>query len=137
GRLDTALLAAAILAAIVTVVALHPVRRLDDFRRMPGSQSAQSAGSHLLSTSGTGRWQLWTAAVEQFRTRPVVGQGAGSYEQWQTRHGTLGEFVQDAHSLYLQTLGELGVVGLVLLAGVLAAGFIAGAAGLRDAEAEA
>ena len=136
GRLETALLVAGILAAIVTVVAFHPVRRFDDFRRMPSSQSAQSAESHLLSTSGTGRWQLWAAAVDQFRTRPVVGQGAGSYERWQTRHGTLGEFVQDAHSLYLQTLGELGVIGLVLLAGALAAGFTAGAAGLRSAEAE-
>jgi hypothetical protein len=136
-RVETALLVAAVLAAIGTVFALHPVRRFDEFRRVPTSQSAQSAESHLVSTSGTGRWQLWTAAFDQFRTRPVVGQGAGSYERWQTRHGTLGEFVQDAHSLYLQMLGELGVVGLVLLAGALAAGFIAGAAALRSAEAEA
>lgn len=134
-RLETALLVAGIVAAIVTVVALHPARRFDDFRRMPSSQSAQSAESHLLSGSGTGRWQLWTAAIDQFRTRPVAGQGAGSYERWQTRHGTLGEYVQDAHSLYLQTLGELGVVGLVLVAGMLTAGFTAGAAGLRSAGA--
>ena len=50
---------------------------------------------------------------------------------WQTRHGTLGEFVQDAHSMYLQTLAEHGLVGLVLLATILGAGVVAGAFALR------
>ena len=70
---------------------------------------------HLLSASSTGRWQFWKAAGEQFEEHPVVGDGAGSYEAWWAQHGSFAMFITDAHSLYLETLGELGVVGFALL----------------------
>ena len=71
--------------------------------------------AHLLSGSGSGRWQFWDAAVDEFRTSAVHGRGAGSYADWWAAHGALATSIQDAHSLYLETLGELGVVGLALL----------------------
>ena len=67
----------------------------------------------------------------QMANPAVDGRGAGSYESWWSEHGTLATFVKDAHSLYLQTLGELGVVGLVLLLTALTAGATAGIARLR------
>jgi tetratricopeptide (TPR) repeat protein len=70
---------------------------------------------HLFSTSGNGRWQWWTSAVDEFQSKPVTGRGAGSYESWWLEHATIPAFVRDAHSLYLETLGELGIVGLALL----------------------
>jgi O-antigen ligase len=76
-----------------------------------------------LSANSTGRWQFWKAAGEQFEEHPVVGDGAGSYEAWWARHGSFPMFITDAHSLYLETLGELGLVGFALLF----AGFALGA----------
>jgi len=59
-------------------------------------------------------------ALITFASDPIVGHGAGSYASlWlMRRHLTL--TVQDAHSLYLETLSELGAVGLILLLVVLA-----------------
>lgn len=124
-------LASVAVAAIVAGVALaHPVRRFDDFRKPPLPAPAGQADfvqSHLLSSSGSGRWQFWAAAVSEFRSRPLGGRGAGSYEAWWAAHGSLSAFVRNAHSLYLETLGELGLVGFLLLAGAFLTALGAGA----------
>jgi O-antigen ligase len=74
-----------------------------------------SASSHLLSSGGNGRWQFWGAAVDEFETKPIAGRGPGSYEAWWAQHGSISYFTRHAHSHYLQTLGELGAIGLLLL----------------------
>jgi O-Antigen ligase/TPR repeat len=79
----------------------------------------------LLSLSSNGRIDLWRAAWRQFEERPLVGGGAGSFEQYWRAHRPTDLEVRDAHSLYLETLAELGIVGLVLLATVLAVPFLA------------
>jgi len=84
-----------------------------------------------------GRWQFWQAALDEFRSAPLHGGGAGSYEAWWDRHGSFSYVVRDAHSLVFETLGELGIVGFVLLVGSLAAAVAVGARRLlrtRDAE---
>jgi tetratricopeptide (TPR) repeat protein len=75
-----------------------------------------------LSANSTGRWQFWKAAGKQFEEHPVIGDGAGSYETWWARHGSFSMFITDAHSLYMETLGELGLVGFALLFGAFALG---------------
>jgi hypothetical protein len=115
--------AAAALAALVAVgavVAFDPVARFEEFREPPSSSPTEDfVQRHLTSAGGSGRWQFWTAAADQWREHRLAGEGAGSYESWWAREGSLSLFVRDAHSLYLETLGELGVLGLVLLAGAL------------------
>ena len=110
--------AALALVAIVVVVASHPVRRFDEFKQPP-SAGAVAPGdfvkSHLLSGSGSGRWQFWRAALDQFDTSRLHGRGAGSFATWWAAHGSLETSIQDAHSLYFETLGELGIVGFALL----------------------
>ena len=52
---------------------------------------------------------------------PLVGKGSGSFETWWAQHrGANGGFVRDAHSLDLEVLGELGIVGFALLIGFFA-----------------
>jgi O-antigen ligase len=130
-----------VVAAIVAVVASHPVRRFDDFKANAAHTATvgqTSTQSHLLSSSGSGRWQFWTAAVDEFRAHPLNGGGAGSWQAYWLQHDTLkGFFSQFAHSLYLEALGELGIVGLLLIgAAVLCAvvGAIRSALALRSAE---
>lgn len=57
----------------------------------------------------------------------MVGGGAGSYEAWWAQHGSIPLFVRYAHSLYLEVLGELGVIGFVLLLAALGSALFAGA----------
>ena len=46
---------------------------------------------------------------------PIVGTGAGSYEARWYRYRKSAYAIRDAHSLYAETFGELGVVGLGVL----------------------
>ena len=68
------------------------------------------------------RASLWRVAWHQFESHVALGSGAGTYAlAWarsglvETRGGAL-----DAHSLYFETLAELGLVGFVLLLAFLA-----------------
>jgi hypothetical protein len=69
--------------------------------------------------SGNGREQSLGVAWDAARERPIVGHGAGSYEYiwYEDRPTTL--VIRDAHSLYAETLAELGIVGLALLLAAL------------------
>jgi hypothetical protein len=117
---------AVVLAAVAGAVALDPKERFERFKEVPPSLAGASVQEHLFSGSGNGRWQLWGVAVDEFQRAPVLGQGPGSYEAAWAQHGNLDLFVRDAHSLYLEMLAEVGVVGFVLLAGALTAGVVAG-----------
>ncbi len=70
----------------------------------------------VLSLSSNGRIALWRAAWQDARAQPLLGSGAGTYEQFFYEHRqTAALNVKDAHNLYLETLAELGPVGLALL----------------------
>jgi len=70
----------------------------------------------VLSLSSDGRVALWRVAIADAGSAPLLGSGAGTYEQFFYQHrNTAALNVRDAHSLYLETLAELGPAGLVLL----------------------
>jgi hypothetical protein len=87
----------------------------------------------LFSFSGSGRADLYRAAWRDFEAHPLLGSGAGSFEAYWLQHRPDGQKVRDAHSLYLETLAELGVVGLVLLVVALAAPLVAAVRARRRA----
>ena len=120
-----------LLAGVLAVILAHPVERLRAFKAPPAGAEAIERGDfvkqHLLSGGGSGRWQFWSSAVDQWRQTPVWGDGAGSFESWWAHHGSIALFVRDAHSLYLETLGELGVVGVTLVVSFVVLGLGAGA----------
>jgi hypothetical protein len=125
---------ALIVAAIAGVVAADPVERFNTFKKSPTEfkqVEVDYTRAHLLSGSGSGRWQFWQASVDEFQTRPLVGRGAGSYESWWAQHGSLFRFVRDAHSLWLETLGELGLIGLFLLVSAFGAALVTATSRLR------
>ena len=115
------------------VAAAHPVRLFEHFKAVPAytlntlpTETQNPVQRHILSVGSSGRWQQWASAVKEFRSAPALGKGAGSYEEWWARYGTLKGFVKDAHSLYLESLGELGIVGFVFIAGAFLIGLVAG-----------
>jgi O-antigen ligase len=57
----------------------------------------------------------WRVAVDDSAAHPLFGSGAGSFDDYWREHRRIPASVRDAHSLYLETAAELGVVGLALL----------------------
>src|SRR5204862_5502177 len=105
---------AAVIALTVGIVHADPYKRFESFKQPPQAFTGGSyTSSHLTSDASSGRWQFWDAAVHQFTSKPLTGGGAGSYQAYWAKHGSIQYFVKDAHSLYLQSLGELGVGGLL------------------------
>jgi hypothetical protein len=72
------------------------------------------------------RTAYWDVALADAAAHPALGSGAGTFHQvWVERRPTPNEAF-DAHSLYLETLAELGPLGLLLVAGTLALPFVRG-----------
>jgi tetratricopeptide (TPR) repeat protein len=110
---------AASLAAILVVAILAGPRAWDSFQR--GSEPAGSdPAERLASLSGTRRL-LWSAALDSFAERPLAGIGAGTFEFAWNRDPHRSGHVLDAHSLYLESLAELGIPGALMVIAALAA----------------
>jgi O-Antigen ligase len=78
--------------------------------------AGQSASEgRLTAISGNGRYQFWSAALGAFSSHPLGGIGAGTFQFWWAAHGSRYSYVINAHSLYVETLAETGLVGFVLL----------------------
>jgi len=85
-----------------------------------------------LTKLSTNRGEYWKVALDSFAAHPVIGVGAGSFGVEWRRDRESDDFAQDAHSLYLETLAELGLVGAVLLAALIAAAVRAVTVPARD-----
>ena len=74
-----------------------------------------SGGASRLTSLQSDRYAYWDVALRAFASQPLYGVGAGGWAVWWLRYRTVPAFAQDTHSLPLQTLAELGLVGLALL----------------------
>ena len=119
-KLRLASVAALVVAAVAAVAAGAPGRVSERFKAAP-SASEGDLRTRLLDPSGNGRTAQWRAALDAFSGSPLQGQGAGTYQLAWERHRPTDVYVKDAHALYFEMLGELGVVGLGLLVIALAA----------------
>ena len=90
-----------------------------------------STQTRLLSGSGN-RSDYWRVAWDVFTAHPVAGVGAGNYGAEYYRLGRVAEPIQNPHSLELEVLSELGVLGALVLA-LIVAGVFLGALQMRRA----
>ena len=89
-------------------------------------------------SADSNRYAYWRVALDGFAERPLQGHGAGSFGVLWLRDRTVPEVVRDAHSIWLETAAELGLVGLALLAAFVGAVALAAARARRgDAAAVA
>jgi len=124
-----------LLLAILTLVqgALVRARLLSSRGRMPtrlartlaivGGLVALVAAPFAFAGHERGRY--WSVAWHEVVANPVLGSGAGTFVDWWLRLRTVPLSTLEAHSLYIETLAELGPVGLALLLAALGAGLVA------------
>lgn len=118
--------------AVVVLAALTVARPAleegwDEFRNENTPVESSDPSTRLTSFGGY-RYAIWDATLDAFSSAPAKGIGPGSFEFWWAREGSEVGFLRDGHSLYLETLAELGVFGfgfLVLALGALLAAALA------------
>lgn len=121
-RASLAALGVAVIAAVaIGLAAGLPGKLSDDWQtfKSPTAPAATGAG-RFTSTSGNGRYQYWQSSVDANATDPVTGIGPGNWEFWWAQHASIPGFVLNAHSLYFETLAEVGIVGLIVIVGLVA-----------------
>lgn len=97
------------------------------------AHTGKNLNLRLFSLSGNARAALWRIAWQDYQHHQVLGAGAGTYEPYYLQHRTTGLKVKNAHSLYLETLADLGPVGLLLLVAGLVAPLVAGVRAREEA----
>lgn len=124
----TALMVAAVVAAIIALAAGGTVHHLwQDFKK-PNPPASGTLEGRLLSVSGSHRYQYWQAGMNAFHAHPWKGIGPGAYQYYWAEHNTLSEYVVNAHSLYIESLAETGIIGLTLIGGFVVFVLVGGSA---------
>lgn len=125
-------------AAVAGALAVDLPQRLEgQYERFVDGSGVDAEGdarSRLADVGNNGRLDHWGVALDAFQTQQFRGTGAGTYTLEWARERPTRTKVEDAHSLYLEVLSELGLVGIALLLiaiGALLAGFARRARG-RD-----
>jgi O-antigen ligase len=71
------------------------------------------------------RAAYWPATLAEAGREPLLGSGAGTWQRAWLEHRDEPFSARDAHSLYLETLAELGPLGLAIVLAMLAAPLVA------------
>lgn len=123
----SALVVAAVVgvAAVGVAVALLGGRVFDSLNGnvvRVGSERGTTAATRdrLTDVGGQTRPQYWKVSLSAFADEPITGTGVGTFAQRWAEHRPFAENVTEGHSIYLETLGELGIVGAGLIVAVLA-----------------
>ena len=94
---------------------------------------AAGADPARLASAESNRYAYWQVALEAFADHPLAGVGSGGFRvEWRRERDVL-DPARDAHSLYLETAAELGLVGLLLLGLAIAGVVVSARRGRRDA----
>jgi len=110
-------LSALVLSGLIVGLASGSIaERWDQFKE-PVTESATV--DRLSSVSSGERYQYWQTAADAGESSPVTGLGPGTFEYWWARNGTGPSYVRDAHNLYLEGFGEMGIPGLLLTLGLV------------------
>jgi O-antigen ligase len=113
-------------ALVVALVVLGTVRfRLRRAQVVLLVAALAVVGAVVVWSAGSGFWgerpSYWRVGWHEYRDNPALGSGAGTYVRfWGGTQSPTGRIALDAHNLYLETLAELGPVGLALLVAALA-----------------
>ena len=118
-RAGLAALTVVLIAAAVAVDLPRQYERLVDTGAPARTEVGDDPRARLTDPRNNDRLTFWGVALDGFKEAPFRGHGARTFElSWQLERPTP-VILKDAHSLYLEVMSELGLVGLVLLAAAI------------------
>ncbi len=85
----------------------------------------------LTDPSSNGRVDEWRVAIDSWKTQRLHGTGAGTYQLVWNQNRPDSTNVFDGHSLYAEVLGEMGIVGLLLILAIVGALVVGAAVRIR------
>jgi len=112
-------------AAVAVMMAVSvPTRLADQYDRFVSTSGVggKDLRDRLTEPGNNGRIGQWKVARTGYEGERLTGEGAGTFGLRWTRErpeSLAGLVVDDAHSLYLEMLDELGLVGFLLLAAAI------------------
>jgi len=89
---------------------------------------------HFSQLNSANRHEFWRVAGDAFEEKPVLGQGAGTYQFSWNRLRSISLPDTEAHSLYLEAFAELGLLGGLLVLGLVGMLLWTGFAAWRGAQ---
>ncbi|HWI21243.1 MAG TPA: O-antigen ligase family protein [Baekduia sp.] len=118
-RLISGFAAATAIVAVIAAVGLGApgqiADRWDQFVNQRAATTGLEVRDRLASSSNQGRLEAWSAATDGFDRKPLTGTGAETYDILWYQERASPSVIVDGHSLYIETLGELGLFGLALV----------------------
>ncbi len=108
-----------VIATAIAIISMSPESR-EHFGTIIGAVTSREA----VDTSTEGRLASWRVALELFKDYPVLGVGVGNFKMhYQNLALELGLIFRgegrSTHSLYLEYLAEVGLLGLGLLLAII------------------
>jgi hypothetical protein len=116
---------APIVAGLAVLVVVGAIVAAGIQERRPGSAPAVGATTQRLGSVESNRYAYWRVAFATFADHPFVGDGTHSFEADWVQRRDIADPAKDAHSLYIETAAELGLLGLAALAFFLGAAVLA------------
>jgi O-Antigen ligase len=106
---------AAVLTLSIVVLLMAAIAYAALEGRPQGVSPQRTVGAERLGSIDSNRYRYWRVALDTWVDRPLIGVGSGGFlVEWRKQRDRVDESA-DAHSLYIETLAELGLVGLALI----------------------
>jgi hypothetical protein len=110
-------------AAVAVFLAANGPHEVDrNYHRFVHGNAVVQTGdlrSRLGDPGNNRRIDQWDVALDGYRMDRFKGLGAGTYANLWNERRPVRFAIRDAHSLYVEAMAELGIAGLLLLAGTL------------------
>ena len=93
----------------------------DRWEELTDDSAQMTGGPGRLGTTASSRSRYWRAAMDVFEDHPVAGAGAGAFAVTNLRYRSSANVSRHAHGYFVQTLADLGLLGLLVSLGALGA----------------
>ena len=85
----------------------------DRFEELTDDSAQTIGGPERLGTTASSRSRYWRTAIDVFEDNPGAGAGAGAFAVTGLRYRETANVSRHAHGYFVQTLADLGLIGLL------------------------